>query len=524
MLILRIRRAETAMADGRLDEAFELVRDEDVRSHRRGQELIGRLAKALLARAREHLDSGRLAQAGADCDKASRLGGNLPSVEQMRDEISRAVLAHQRRDQHRADAMAAAHEHIDQGRISIGREMLAELDEGSGKPGRLLREADGRREAAKVALKRAQAALDREDGESAIDALLEARQMNPGNDQVNELALQVTAGLTQEVRARIDQGRLDLAESLLERLGPLAGDSVQMRELGRIIDQCRLARDSLEQGRLTQAEQALRRLAPILPDAQWLNEALGSAQQAADSFEHLQAGPLGLLTGVQVQGTEAPPAEGFGAPAAVPTDAQLSADGSKAMLPGRLMMHVDGVGSFVVLRGQRVTVGSAKSSARADVGLLAGSGLPTVAIERVDDDYFLSCDRPVHVNDKPTSSKLLGNDDVIALSRRCRLRFGLPSPASTTGVLNLSGTRLPRGDARRVILLDRDLIIGPGPSSHIRVDEIAEPIVLYLRDGRLLCRTNLKATIDGRAMGAQTDVPLDAHVQIGPVSFVIKAA
>ena len=48
MLILRIRHAETALANARLDEAFDLVhRDAKLRSHRRGQSLVTRLVKAL---------------------------------------------------------------------------------------------------------------------------------------------------------------------------------------------------------------------------------------------------------------------------------------------------------------------------------------------------------------------------------------------------------------------------------------------------------------------------------------------
>ena len=48
MLILRLKQAETAVADGRLDEAFEIVQSEQIRQHRRGQKLIGRLAGAFV--------------------------------------------------------------------------------------------------------------------------------------------------------------------------------------------------------------------------------------------------------------------------------------------------------------------------------------------------------------------------------------------------------------------------------------------------------------------------------------------
>ena len=50
MLILRIRQAEVALHDGRLDEAFELMQPTAVRSHRRGQDVLGKLVRALVQR------------------------------------------------------------------------------------------------------------------------------------------------------------------------------------------------------------------------------------------------------------------------------------------------------------------------------------------------------------------------------------------------------------------------------------------------------------------------------------------
>src|SRR5437764_6767698 len=66
MLILRIRQAQVALADSRLDEAYQLACATDVRTHRRGQTLIGELARALVKRGQEHLEAQRLALALAE--------------------------------------------------------------------------------------------------------------------------------------------------------------------------------------------------------------------------------------------------------------------------------------------------------------------------------------------------------------------------------------------------------------------------------------------------------------------------
>ena len=75
VLILRLKRAESAIADGRLDEAFDIVQSDDIKQHRNGQRLIGQLARAFTKRGRENLDAERIQSALADCNKAEKLAG-----------------------------------------------------------------------------------------------------------------------------------------------------------------------------------------------------------------------------------------------------------------------------------------------------------------------------------------------------------------------------------------------------------------------------------------------------------------
>lgn len=188
------------------------------------------------------------------------------------------------------------------------------------------------------------------------------------------------------------------------------------------------------------------------------------------------------------------------------------------------MILVDGVGSFLVLTDRQVTIGPSGSSSAPEVALMAEAGAPPTTVERLDEDYFVSAERPVQVNDRRTNRALLSNGDRIGLSHRCRLRFGLPHPASTSAVLDLSGTRLAAGDARRVILLDRDLVLGPGSSSHIRADRLADPVVLSVRDGRLSCRSAGPITVDDRLADPAAWIPMGAQVRTDALSFVVTPA
>jgi len=107
------------------------------------------------------------------------------------------------------------------------------------------------------------------------------------------------------------------------------------------------------------------------------------------------------------------------------------------------------------------------------------------------------------------AGRLLASGECLDLSPRCRLTFRLPSPASTTAVLDLTGARLPRADIRRVILMDQDLIIGPGSASHVVATQLERPVVLHVSQGQLVCQ------------GRDAGIPVGERVSVGGVSFVL---
>jgi hypothetical protein len=190
-------------------------------------------------------------------------------------------------------------------------------------------------------------------------------------------------------------------------------------------------------------------------------------------------------------------------------------------LPSRFVLQVDGAGSFLVVTQPRVTLGPVSSSLQPDVALLAEATASVAAIERVDEDYFLRAAGPMAVNGRASAGKLLASGDEIALSPRCRFTFRLPSAASTSAVLDLTGTRYPRADVRRVILLDRELVVGPGVGAHVRIDELTEKVVLHVRDGRLFVQTSQTVLVGGNEVAPRSAVPVGAHVKAGGLSFVV---
>jgi hypothetical protein len=469
MLILRIRQAEVALSDGRLDEAFELIRPEPARTHRRGQRVMGKLVRALIHRGETHLSDERYLAALADCEKAQQLAGNLPDIVELRRKASDAMLDQQKVARRSAQVLAAAQQHIDRGELSRGAQLLKNVGEES-RAVFLMNEIEAKRD-----------------------------------------RLERAPELRQQLQQQIEAGRLDLADLNAAELRSIDGQNLESQALLSALDQCRSAWQMIQSGELRRAEETVRRHANMFPKAKWVAETSRQLSELARMMEEVRSGPLSMLAGsrdttVAMPSPKAMPKQ-MPPPGAPGLWAALGANGSSPVtngsLPSKFILRVDGAGSFLVLRQPSVTIGPVSSSRVPDVGVIAEPGLPVATIDRVEDDYFLR-------GSAIAGNKLLASGDPIALSPRCKMNFILPHVASTTAVIDLTAARHPRSEIRRIILLDRDLVIGPGPNTHVRADQLTQPVVLKVRGDRLVTDSG--------------ELPLGQTVQTGNVSLVISNA
>jgi tetratricopeptide (TPR) repeat protein len=536
VLILRIRQAECALADGRLDEAYEIAQADDVRRHHHGQRLIGRLARAIVQRGQENLAAGRFQPALSDCNKAEKLGGNLPEIGQLRAAVCSAIVQEQQGRQQDALRVAQAKQHIEDGWLSVGQRILEEAPSNDGGAELARQQLAAARLKTEDAVAKAEEALRQGDIEEAIRLVQSGRIDQSKNGRTGAVLRQIRGRAVECVRADLEQGRIDRAQSLMQRLGPLGKDGTDVTELREALTWCRQAAQYVVGAEPAAALPLLRKVKTICPSARWLDAAMADIKRAAEAYEELGAGPLGLTMADALpnqgqmsedEGRKAAGAGPRGCPngsgqpqGAVPASPQL--DGSDpSSLPTKFVLQVDGVGSFLVFREGRVTVGPISSSARPMLALIADPNLPTVMLERVEGDYFVRSATPIHVNGQSVTEKLLADGDHIALSPRCRIKFHLPNPASTTAVLTVSGVRLSRPDIGQLILMDRDILVGPYLNDHIRTDHVKEPVALFAQNGRLLCRAQESILVDGCSFDPSVGLAVDKPVQIGRLSMVV---
>lgn len=527
VLILRLKQAASAIADGQLDEAFDIVQSKDIREHRRGQKLIGQLARAFAKRGQENIEAERIQLALLDCNKAEKLAGNTADVAKLRSAICSEMEQRRLRSRHRSFKVAQAKQHIQDGWISAGEEILKDAGNEDGQAGIVLQQAAVARLHTSEAITKAEKALQRNDLDGAIDFVLKAGAVGSQNEQVVELISTLRLLAARQIKENFDSGRLDLAHSVWQRVSPIADGCSEISELGLALGQCSKAAEYVAAGRPREAVNLLRKVKLTCPSAKWLGMVTEQSRQAAELLDELAASPLGLDIARRqdmedrIQQTDnETQSVSVGQSQAIPKE-RSSENRAESPLPSKFVMEIDGVGSFYVLRDASITVGPISSSARPTVGLMVDPNLPAVTIERSEDDYFIRSSSPVRVNDATTSNKLLVDADRINLSPRCGMKFNIPNPASTTATLSIPSARLGRADVRRIILMDRDILIGPTEGSHILADSLDETVALFTQNGRLQCKAKDKILVDDKQIGSTVGLPFNKQIRIGQISLVL---
>ena len=87
LVFARLKAAEKALKDGRLDEAYRLTTAPDLREHRRAVAVLEKLAERFLDRARQHYRADRCTEALRDLDKATTAGVKLEEIQELRRQV-----------------------------------------------------------------------------------------------------------------------------------------------------------------------------------------------------------------------------------------------------------------------------------------------------------------------------------------------------------------------------------------------------------------------------------------------------
>jgi hypothetical protein len=521
VLILTIKQAEKALAGDRLEEAFDLLQTPGVREHCRGQALAGRLAQALLTRAQRHLDRGHLPQALSDCKRAACFDGQSPVVIALRQAVCDAMDRKLASEQQNHERLAQVEKQIHRGRLSVGEELLEDMDEAHNRAALLGQEARMQRVEVDHVRAELKAALAHDDLNLALATLTRSWDtLAAANGRCEDLIQKIKARLLQQLQQDLKQGQVRQVQARLRELRPVIKAGDPLDDFVLAVTFCADAKGAIEDGRLAEGARLLQKARTLLPGMAWLDEALEQVQAAATRVEHIGTGPLSLLEAMDLPAALRPAA----APAARKSPKRPQAPArlrNQPMKTDDWLLQVDGVGSFLVYTSPILTVGPISSSTRPKLGLMTDPSLPTVTITRDEEDYFMTATRTVRVDQTPLQRSLLTDGQRIHLSDRCRLKFNRPNAASTTAALCVTGARLPRHDIRYAIMMDDCLLIGPGTHHHIRAVDMHDAVVLTYRNGQFYGQASQCVRLEGQPLPAGAPLPLNKTVTIGEVSLTL---
>jgi len=514
LLNARIKAAQAALKDGRLDEAFRLATAPDIRPEARGAEILTALGERFFQRAREHFAAERFTEALLDLEKAETAGCAPDRVTELRSQIRTVAGEVQRQEHSRRVRLEAARQRIDRGSLDAGRRILNDAPADDPKARQLRQEAQDRQERGVRLFAEAERLLAQGRSAEAADRFRQARRLHPQAVEADKLESRICAEALGRAGEALETGRLAQAADALAGLGNLGQSLPQRCELEESLRGAQAAGAAMRGGRFAEARQAILRLLNRHPAVEWIRRTADELKGVDEKLMALSAGPLGEVAGGTLP-LASPPTKTLADTIALP-----AAGAGGARLPECLLLLVDGGGSYLLHSGERVTIGRAASSRPADVGILSDLAERHAEVARMEEDYFLFSPREVEVNGTRTKQALLADGDRVALSRNARFTFRLPSRRSPSAALDLSdGTKMPDG-VRRVILFRGHAIIGFGPTAHAAAGEGSRALVLYERAGQLWVRPEAAH----RSGEEARPVAIGEPVEFEGVSFVVTEA
>ena len=182
----------------------------------------------------------------------------------------------------------------------------------------------------------------------------------------------------------------------------------------------------------------------------------------------------------------------------------------------RFLLWIDGVGGFLLLTRQAVTIGG-PTGADADIQLLASLSRQHATIRRDDGNYLLEAHGPTSINQQPVFEPTELRDGAeIRLGTSVRLAFHRPSVLSGSGRLSFQSDHRPAHSLDGVILVADTCLLGPGRDCHIRCPEWDDSVILiHRRNDWLVHSPQLDLEIHGKRLRGETAIS-DGQIVNGP--------
>jgi len=522
----KLRSAEQALREGRLDDAYRLVADRQLGMVGRPEALRLDVARGLTVRARVRAQDGRHRDALDDLERARRLGHLDTDGEALRARVLDELRDEHLHSEKQQEAVRQAVQHLEAGRLETGRGIVNQIED--------RRQREQLREKLDARVNRAQALLDQSDEALRAGNVLAAVRVwrdavtRYGRDRdSHELGVRLAGQLRDLALEQLRAGRLDRFCAAIEEGEALREIDPALTECWQIAGILRTASAALGQRDFGRLRESLLRLSANGGMGDWLRDLLDTVGAVCAAQDRLLASPLAAVqtlireSAARPDFEEAPRANQSIAesrPAGRPEDPPLGE--AAAIGSGRLLVLVDAAGSFLLSGGSTLRIGRAGGSARIDVPIPADIASHHADIVRADDDYFLIAHGPATINRRPVTRALLRDGDRVVLGTQGRFTFHKPSAKSSSATLRLAERCRLAQDVSQIVLFADTCLIGPQPSCHVQTRDNQTRLVLFERGGRLFAR---RVDTDGRHLDTAEAIVVGRSQLIGDQRMTVAA-
>ncbi len=176
----------------------------------------------------------------------------------------------------------------------------------------------------------------------------------------------------------------------------------------------------------------------------------------------------------------------------------------------RWRLWIDGCGGYLLLAGERWTLGGVSQARHADICVHAD--LPRLAgtIVRNGGDYFWT---GVQGSDR---RELITNGQPLAVQGSAQLTLRQPSALSESAVLTLRPPHRFDQHVDGVVLTNETVLVGPSPDCHIRCRDSSDRAVLIRRGDQWLAKSGLA--------GESTPLPPGSRTMLRTLAMTLEEA
>ncbi len=516
LLIVRLKAAEKAAKDGRLDEAFRLVTAADLREHRRGAAVLAKLADRFVERARGHFADERFAEALNDLTKAEAAGAKRDAVAELRGHVRTVADEVARQARSQRVRVEEAKERVGQGSLAAGKQLLAGADSDHAEARRLAADIEDRQARAAEGFVQVEKMVKQNQLPAAVERFRKIKALDPHAAKAIELESVICERVVADAKKALEQGRINRAIDEMSALGSIGQALAGRRDMTEILELARSASRALDGSDFEGTRRHLLRLQRLLPKIGWVNKTADQLEKLTTLLTAVYGGPLGEHAKSDRGGsrsTDSPSGGALNETVLVKHHMQ-----GGATLPDRLLVLVDGGGSYLLLRNDRLTIGRAMTQNLPDIPIQSNLAERHAEISRVDDDYFLFSGHDIEVDGRRTRHQLLRSGNRVVLSGNAKFSFRMPHRQSPSGIIEIgSSTRMP-GDVRRVVLFRQTAMIGFGKNVHITCNTAEANLVLFERAGKLWVRPQRAGNGDIEAK----PLVIGEQMEMGKVSLVVQ--